>query len=259
MAADGFCHRVFAEPGQVHFPSGGAQFIHEVEHKTAGVGRFDKGGQRIQQKGAFAKFANAHAQPREGGQLIPQELGIARRELDGLRQQQFLRRRGFVLFQTIQHLFKQNPLMCRVLIQQHQAAIRFQEHIELAHHADEAQGNIEQGGDDGGGRRLEVGGGVSAGFGGSAGGGQKAHFQGCLRGRGWRLGRRGEGCARPIGSGPICGRGWRNRGDDCRGLHGKNLGLLERRGRKRGYARRERGFGWFGMEREQRIPDRLRD
>ena len=145
VTADGFGHGVFAETGEVDLATGGAEFIHEVEHKAAGVGHFDEGREGVQQEGPFAKLAQADAETGERAELFAQELGVARREFDGLGQQQFLRGGGGIGFNAGHHLLEQNPFVGGMLIQQHQAAIRFEQHIQPADHADEPQRDVEQG------------------------------------------------------------------------------------------------------------------
>ena len=78
-------------------------------------------------------------------------MGVARRQLDRFGQQQSLRGRGAGFFQAAQHLLEQNPLMGGVLVQQHQAAIRFEHDVEAAHHAHQPQRNLQK--RDGGGGR----------------------------------------------------------------------------------------------------------
>ena len=80
------------------------------------------------------------------GNCSRRKLRVARREFDGFRQQQSLRRRLVVSFQPVEHLLEQNPLVRRVLVQQHQAAVGFEHDVELADHADQAQRDVEQGG-----------------------------------------------------------------------------------------------------------------
>ncbi len=74
VAADGFGHGVFAEPRQIHLAPGGAQFVHEIKDKPPRVAHLHKRRQRVEQKRPFAKFVQAHAQPRERSQLLAQKL-----------------------------------------------------------------------------------------------------------------------------------------------------------------------------------------
>ena len=75
--------------------------------------------------------------------MIAQKIRVARWQLHRLGQQQPLRRRA-ALFQATQHLLEQNPLVRRVLIEQHQAALGFEHHIQPPDHAHQAQRHREQ-------------------------------------------------------------------------------------------------------------------
>ena len=81
-----------------------------------------------------ARFAN--------GADAPQKLRVADGQLDRFRKQQTLRRRVALLLQPRQHLLEQNPLVRRMLVEQHQSAVGFQHHIKFADHADEAEGDV---------------------------------------------------------------------------------------------------------------------
>jgi len=61
------------------------------------------------------------------------------------RQQQLLRRRQVALFEPVQHLLEQDPLVRRVLIQEHQTAVRFEHDVEPADHSHQAKRDVEQG------------------------------------------------------------------------------------------------------------------
>ena len=87
--------------------------------------------------------ADAHAQSIESFHLLRHKLCICGRQFHGLRQQQFLRH-GFMSFHLLQQLLVQHSLVCRVLVHQYHPAVGFQHDVELAHHAEDAQGHLEQ-------------------------------------------------------------------------------------------------------------------
>jgi hypothetical protein len=146
VAANGLRNGVLAEAEVVDFLSGGFEFIHQLNHKTAGIGDLHKWRQCVEQKGAFAEFREADAQPNEVGQLFTEKMGVAHGKFDGLREEQFLGGSVTVLFQTIEHLFEQNALMGGVLVEQDHAAIGFEDDVEFADDSHETQGDVEEGG-----------------------------------------------------------------------------------------------------------------
>ena len=77
---------------------------------------------------ALAKFAQAHAESREHGQIFAEKIGVTRRQFDGLRQQQSLRR-CVAVFHALEHLLVENSLVRGVLIEQHEPAIRFEHNV----------------------------------------------------------------------------------------------------------------------------------
>src|SRR5208283_2210407 len=144
MAADGLGNRVLAQPRQVHLAPRRLQFVHEIEHKVAGIGGLYERRQRIEQKRALAEFAQPHAEPGERGQLFAQEIRVAGGQFNGLRQQQLLRRHGAVLLQPVQHLLEQYPFVRGVLVEQDESAVGFQHGIKFADDADEPERDVKQ-------------------------------------------------------------------------------------------------------------------
>jgi len=144
VAADGFSDGMFAEAQGVYVLAGGFEFVHKFEDEFARVGNFDEGRQGIEEKGAFAEFAQADAEASEGGQLFADEIGVARGEFDGFREQEFLRIGLLLLLEAIEHLFEKNAFVRGVLIEQNQPAIGFEDDVESADDADEAQGNAQE-------------------------------------------------------------------------------------------------------------------
>ena len=61
-----------------------------------------------------------------------------------------------VVFQPAEHLFKQDPLVCRVLVKQHQATVGFEDNIKSADDADQPERDVKEG-DWLGGRGVNVG------------------------------------------------------------------------------------------------------
>jgi len=144
VAADGLGDGVLAEPREIHLAPGGFQFIHQIQDKFPRVAGFDKRRQRVEQERPLAKFAQADAEFGQHRQLGAQKIRVARRKLDGFRQQQFLRRRKFILLEAIEHLLEQNPFVRGVLVEQHQTAVGFEDDVKLADDADQPQRDIEQ-------------------------------------------------------------------------------------------------------------------
>jgi hypothetical protein len=48
------------------------------------------------------------------------------------------------LLDAVQHLLEQNPFVRRVLVEQHESAVGFQQHIKPADDADEPERDVEQ-------------------------------------------------------------------------------------------------------------------
>ena len=47
--------------------------------------------------------------------------------------------------EALEHLFEEDAFVGRVLVEQHQAALGFEQHVKTAHDADDSQGALEQG------------------------------------------------------------------------------------------------------------------
>ena len=144
MAADGLGHGVFTEAHGVDFLAGGFEVVDEFEDEAARFGDFDKGRQRIEEESAFAKFAEAHAKARERGKNFAEEMGVARGEFDGFGQEEALGRSGPLFFHPVEHLLKKDAFVGGVLVEQDEAAIRFEENVEFADDADETKRDMEK-------------------------------------------------------------------------------------------------------------------
>jgi hypothetical protein len=141
VTANGLGDGMFAQAQRIHVMASGFQFIDEFEHKFARVGDFDEWRQGVEEEGAFAEFRETNAEAAEGGELFANESGIAGGQLDGFRQQKFLRVGLLFLLEAREHLLEENPLVRGVLIEQNQAAIGFENDVEFSDDADQAEGD----------------------------------------------------------------------------------------------------------------------
>ena len=146
VAADSFGDRVFSQTRGIYFVAGGFEFVNEFKDEATRIRDFDERRQGVEQERALAKFAEADTQSRERGQLLPQEIGIARRDLDCFRQKQFLRGRLGVAFETVEHLLEENPFVGGMLIQQDEATIRFEHDIKPPDDTHKPQRNVKKSG-----------------------------------------------------------------------------------------------------------------
>ena len=154
MAADGFGDDEFAEAESVHGLAGRFEFVHKFKNKAARVAGADEGRQRVQKKSAFAKFAEAHAETGEDGQLAAEEIRIAGGQFHSFGKKDALGGGGGVLFEAAHHLLEENAFVGGVLVEENEAPVGFENDVEAANDADKAQRDVQQGGGSRGGQRL---------------------------------------------------------------------------------------------------------
>ncbi len=90
VAANGLGHGMFAQPHTVDLLPHGFEFVHEIHYEPTRVGHLHEWWQCVEEECLLTEFAQANAQPCQCRQLLAQKLRVARRQLDGFRQQQFL-------------------------------------------------------------------------------------------------------------------------------------------------------------------------
>ena len=71
-------------------------------------------------------------------------MGVAHGQFDGFGQQEFLRRGVALLFEAVEHLLEQDPLVRGVLVEQDESAVGFEHDIKSADDADQAQRDVEE-------------------------------------------------------------------------------------------------------------------
>jgi hypothetical protein len=115
----------------------------QIADELAGVPGLDERWQGIEQERAIPKLAQAHAQPDENVNLAAHEFRVAQGKFDRFGQQEPLRGRG-ALFQPLEHLLEQHPFVGGMLIHEDQTAVRFEQHVESSHDADQTERHLEQ-------------------------------------------------------------------------------------------------------------------
>src|SRR5437667_6086975 len=73
VAANRFRHGLFAQPEGIDLLAGSHEFINQLRHTPTRVRHFHERRQRIEQKGALAKFAQADSQTPQDRQVLAQE------------------------------------------------------------------------------------------------------------------------------------------------------------------------------------------
>ena len=116
--------------------------------------------------------------------------------------------------EPLKHLLEENAFVGRMLVEQHEPAFRFEQHIQTAHNADDSQGPLEQGdGQRTHTRRERSGRQVGMGRVGRV---SRRNQVARTRGRYWALGHRRRWCAREGASGRLRRSGERGFGESLR-------------------------------------------
>ena len=145
VAADGLGHGVLAQPRQIHLAPGGAAIrprgraqtgAGRRPSRTAAARRAETSARRIRSSRRRAASARPVARAencasRGGNSMVSGSSSFC----DGAEP---------FCSMPVQHLLEQNPLVRRVLVEQHQSAVGFQHDIEFADDADEPQRDVEQ-------------------------------------------------------------------------------------------------------------------
>lgn len=145
VAADGFGDDGFAQAGGVDAGAGEAEFIHQFEGEAAWGRGFDEGGEGVEEEGLGAEFGEADTETGEGGEVFAEEGGVAGGEFEGFREEQALGGGLVVLFDAVEHLLVEDAFVGGVLIEEDKAAVGFEDHVESADDADQAEGEGEEG------------------------------------------------------------------------------------------------------------------
>ena len=103
------------------------------------------GRERIEQEGAIPELAQPDAHAGEGLEVTADKFRIAYREFHGLGQEESLGGRLLARLEPLEHLFEEDAFVGGVLVEQDQAALGFEQHVETAHDADDSQRALEQG------------------------------------------------------------------------------------------------------------------
>jgi hypothetical protein len=143
VAADGLGDEIFAKAEGVDTRAGGFEGVDEFDDEVAGVADVDKRRQAVEEERTVAEFTEAHAHAAEQRDLFAEELGVARGEFDGLGKQQTLAR-SVAPFEPIEDLFEEDAFVGGVLVEQDEAAVRFEEGVETTEDADVAERHGEE-------------------------------------------------------------------------------------------------------------------
>ena len=137
---------IVCSPSRARFTSRPAAFNSSTRSNTKrrGSAALTNGGSASSKNVRSPNSLKPDAEPRQRGQLLAQESGIAGRQLDRLRQQQFLRRRLPVLLEPVQHLLEQNPFVRGVLVKQYESTVGFEHDVKSADDADEPHWDVQQ-------------------------------------------------------------------------------------------------------------------
>ena len=186
------------------------------------------GRERVEEECTITELAQSDAHPGQCLEVAAHEFRIAHREFHGLRQEEPLRGRLMTGLEPLKHLLEENAFVGRMLVEQHEPAFGFEQHVEAAHNADDSQRPLEQGDGQRTRTRRERGG-RQVGMG-RVGRVSRRNQVARTRGRYWALGRRGRWSAR---EGTIGRRRWwderRFGGSLCR----DGIGFGQPRGRSR--------------------------
>ena len=77
VAANGAGDEFFIESKTVNLVTGFDQFVQDIEDELSGVGDFQKSGQGVEEEGGLTEFAEVDSQSAEGGEVFPEEGGVA--------------------------------------------------------------------------------------------------------------------------------------------------------------------------------------
>ena len=77
VAADGAGDEFFIKSKTVNLVTGFDQFVQDIEDELSGVGDFQKSGQGVEEEGGLTEFAEVDSQSAEGGEVFPEEGGVA--------------------------------------------------------------------------------------------------------------------------------------------------------------------------------------
>jgi len=144
MATDGLA--MVCSPSRARFTSRPAAFNSSTRSSTnrRASAVFTNGGSASSRNVRSPNSLNPTPSRVSAASLFAQKFASASRQLDGLRQQQFLRRRGTARLNPVQHLLEQNR-SCGVLIQQDESAVGFEYDVKFADDADERSGTFSSG------------------------------------------------------------------------------------------------------------------